>query len=115
MFNWLPIIEKLSVLAFLVCSMAAMGLALTPRAVLAPLRDMRIVLLALALNFIVAPAFAWLLTTVLPLDRGHAAGLLLLGGAAGAPFLPKLIETARGDLAQAAALVDRKSTRLNSS
>ena len=30
---------------------------------------------------------------------------MLLGGAAGAPFLPKLVETARGDLASAAALM----------
>ncbi len=98
-------IERLSVLAFLVSSMAAMGLTLTLQSILAPLRDPRLVLLALALNFVLAPAFAWLLTLVIPLDHGHAAGLLLLGGAAGAPFLPKLVETARGDLPLAAALM----------
>ena len=98
-------LQKLSVLVFLVSSMAAMGLTLTPKAIVAPLRDVRLVLLALALNFVLAPAFAWLLTAVIPLDRGHAAGLLLLGGAAGAPFLPKLVETARGDLTLAAALM----------
>lgn len=98
-------LEKLAVLAFLVCSMGAMGLTLTPQAVIAPLRNIRLVLLALALNFLFAPAFAWLLTVVIPLDRGHAIGLLLLGGAAGAPFLPKIVETARGDLALAAALM----------
>ena len=98
-------LQKLSVLVFLVSSMGATGLALTPRAITTPLRDRRFVLLALALNFVLAPAFAWLLTVVIPLDRAHAAGLLLLGGAAGAPFLPKLVETARGDLAPAAALM----------
>lgn len=98
-------LQKLSVLVFLVGSMGAMGLALTPAALAAPLRDRRLVLLALALNFLLAPALAWLLTVVLPLDRAHAAGLLLLGGAAGAPFLPRLVETARGDLASAAALM----------
>jgi predicted Na+-dependent transporter len=54
---------------------------------------------------VLAPAFAWLLTVVIPLDRGHAIGLLLLGGAAGAPFLPKVVETARGDPTLAAALM----------
>src|SRR4051794_28620007 len=98
-------LQKASVLVFLVSSMLAMGLALTPRAILTPLRNARFVGLALALNFIVAPALAWILTIVLPLERGHAAGLLLLSGAAGAPFLPKLMTTARGDLAQAAALM----------
>src|SRR6187401_3602216 len=98
-------LETVAVLVFLVSSMAAMGLTLTPRAIAAPLRDVRFVLLALALNFVLAPACAWLLTKMIHLDRGHAAGLMLLGGAAGAPFLPKLVETARGDLGSAAALM----------
>jgi BASS family bile acid:Na+ symporter len=97
--------ETVAVLVFLVSSMAAMGLTLTPRAIAAPLRDVRFVLLALALNFVLAPACASLLTIVIPLGRGHAAGLMLLGGAAGAPFLPKLVTIARGDLASAAALM----------
>jgi BASS family bile acid:Na+ symporter len=98
-------IEKLSVPVFLISSMLAMGLTLTFRAMAAPLRDLRLVLLALGLNFVVAPGYAWLITTVIPPDHQHAIGLLLLGGAAGAPFLPKVVETARGDVAQAAALM----------
>lgn len=98
-------LQKPSVLVFLVSSMLAMGLTLTLPAIIAPLRNVRLVVLALALNFVLAPAFAWLLTIVIPLDRGHAIGLLLLGGAAGAPFLPKVVESARGDLALAAALM----------
>lgn len=105
MIELLQHIQKLSVPVFLVCSMLATGLTLTVRAVLAPLRDLRLVLTALGLNFILAPAFAWLLTAVIPLERGHAIGLLLLGGAAGAPFLPKLVENARGDLTIAASLM----------
>ena len=85
--------------------MLAMGLTLTPRAITAPLRDLRLVLLALALNFVVAPAFAWAVTRVIPPDPSHAIGLLLLGGAAGAPFLPKVVSIARGDPAVSAALV----------
>jgi BASS family bile acid:Na+ symporter len=98
-------LEKFSVIVFLVASMGASGLTLTPQALLRPLRDARLVLCALFLNFVVAPAFAWALTMVIPLERGHAAGLLLLGGAAGAPFLPKVFATARCDQALAAALM----------
>src|SRR5436190_22512584 len=101
----LQLLQKLSTLAFLVGSMLATGLNLTPRDVLAPLRDLRLVLIALSLNFILAPAFAWLLTVVIPLERGYAIGLLLLGGAAGAPFLPKLVENARGDITIAVSLM----------
>jgi predicted Na+-dependent transporter len=98
-------IQSLTVVVFLVSSMAAMGLTLTLQAIVAPLRNVRFVLLALALNFVLAPGFAWVLTQLISLNGGHAAGLLLLGGAAGAPFLPKLVENARGDLASAAALM----------
>ena len=98
-------LQKVSVLAFLVGSMLGTGLNLTIQSVLAPLRDFRLVLTALGLNFVFAPVFAWLLTVVIPLESGHAIGLLLLGGAAGAPFLPKLAETAGCNLTIAASLM----------
>src|SRR5688500_8196956 len=97
--------EELSILVFLLSSMLAMGRTLTLGAITAPLRKVRLVLLALGLNFVVAPAFAWSVTRVIPPDPSHAIGLVLLGGAAGAPFLPKVIATARGDAAVGAALV----------
>lgn len=99
------ITARIALLTFLVSSMLAAGLSLRPRAILAPLRDVRLVLAAIALNFVVAPVFAVLLTLVIPLERPHAIGLLLLGGAAGAPFLPKLAESAGGDVGFAVALM----------
>jgi bile acid:Na+ symporter, BASS family len=95
----LQLVAKLSVLVFVVTSMVTMGLSLKLREILAPLRKVRLVLLALVANFLLAPLVAYLLAALIPLDRSHAIGLLLLGGAAGAPFLPKLAELARGDLA----------------
>lgn len=82
-----------------------MGLSLSLSTILASLRDIRLLLRALGLNFILAPALAWLLTVMIPLQRGYAIGLLLLGGAAGAPFLPMLVKTARGDLVLSIALM----------
>lgn len=101
----LRIILNVSLLAFFVSSMLGMGLNLSLRALLAPLRDARFVLTALTANFVIAPAFAWLITVVIPLERPHAIGLFLLGCAAGAPFLPKLAEIARGDPALSGALM----------
>ena len=98
-------IEKVSLLAFLVSSMLATGLGLKLQAILGPLRDCRRIVLVLGLNFVVAPAFAWLLTKVIPLREGHAVGLLLLAGAAGAPFLPKLVQIAHGDVGSAVAFM----------
>jgi BASS family bile acid:Na+ symporter len=82
-----------------------MGLSLSLSAILASLRDIRLLLRALGLNFILAPALAWLLTVMIPLQHGYAVGLLLLGGAAGAPYLPMLVRTARGDLVLSIALM----------
>jgi bile acid:Na+ symporter, BASS family len=96
---------RIALLVFLVSSMLAAGLSLTPRAILAPLRNVRLVLAALALNFLVSPALAVILTIVIPLERPHAIGLILLGGAAGAPFLPKLVESAHCDLGFGVALM----------
>jgi BASS family bile acid:Na+ symporter len=99
------IAARMALLTFLVSSMLAAGLRLTPSAVLAPLRNLRLVLAALALNFLAAPVFAVVLTILIPVERPYAIGLLLLGGAAGAPFIPKLAESAHGDLGFAVALM----------
>jgi bile acid:Na+ symporter, BASS family len=95
----LEVVAKLAVLVFVVACMAAAGLGLSLRDVVAPLHRARLVLLAVIANFVVAPSLAYALTEIVPLDRPYATGLLLLGGAAGAPFLPKLAELAKGDFA----------------
>ncbi|MCE9562153.1 MAG: bile acid:sodium symporter [Planctomycetes bacterium] len=91
--------SKFAVLVFVVTCMVTAGLGLSVRAIVTPLRRVRLVLLALLANFVIAPGIAYGLTELIPLDRSHAIGLLLLGGAAGAPFLPKLAEVCNGDIA----------------
>jgi bile acid:Na+ symporter, BASS family len=99
------IAARIALLTFLLSSMLAAGVSLKPRAMFKPLGDKRLVLAALALNFAAAPALAVALTLVIALERPYAIGLLLLGGAAGAPFLPKLAEGAGGNLGFAVALM----------
>lgn len=101
----LQLVARVTVPVFIVSSMAAMGLGLTVGAVAAPLRNPRRVAAALLVNFAAAPALAYGLTAALPIERPYALGLILLGCAAGAPFLPKLVGAAGGDLALAAGLV----------
>ena len=98
-------VTNLAVLAFVVTCMAAAGLGLGLRDVVAPLRRARLITAAVVANFVVAPAVAYGLTAAIPLDRPYATGLLLLGGAAGAPFLPKLAAAANGDVALSVGLV----------
>jgi BASS family bile acid:Na+ symporter len=95
----LSTIVTLSGLVFVVSSMLAMGLSLTVPAIIAPLRNVRLVVLALAVNFIAVPALAWGIQAVMDLDQDIYIGLLLMATAAGAPFLPKLAQAAKGDAA----------------
>jgi BASS family bile acid:Na+ symporter len=88
-----------AMLGFVVSSMMAMGSGLTIRQIIEPLRNARLVLLALLANFVLMPLAALALAKVLWLDNPFAVGLLVLGCAAGAPFLPKLAELAKGNLA----------------
>jgi predicted Na+-dependent transporter len=95
----LSIIMNLSTLAFVVTSMLAMGLSLTVAQILAPLRNVRLVILALVANFILVPLVAYLITFSFPFSDGLKIGLILVSTAAGAPFLPRLAQVAKGNLA----------------
>ena len=92
-------------LVFVLSSMLAMGLGLKVAQITAPLRNLRLVAMSLLANFAVMPLGAILLARVLRLDEPLGVGLLLLGVAAGAPFLPKLAQIAKGNLAFAVALM----------
>lgn len=94
-----------AVVVFVVCSMLAMGLSLTVRQIGEPLRDARLVVLALVANYVLVPLLALLLLAVIPLGEGHAIGLILLAMAAGAPFLPKLVQMAKGNIALSVGLM----------
>ena len=91
--------STVAMLSFVVLSMLAMGAGLTIPQIAEPLRNARLVGLALLANFVVMPLGALALARVLWLDEPFGIGLLLLGCAAGAPFLPKLAELAKGNLA----------------
>ena len=92
MLDYLNRLADLSVIAFVVSSMLAMGMNQRLPDVLAPLKEPGLVLLALLVNFVLSPLLTVAFTRLVPLQPAHATGLLLLGGAAGAPFLPKLAE-----------------------
>jgi BASS family bile acid:Na+ symporter len=95
----LAVIMQLSVLVFVISSMLAMGLSLTIPQIMQPLKNTRLVILALAANFVLVPILAYIILLVIPLEQGLAIGLILMATAAGAPFLPKLAEAAKGNMA----------------
>src|SRR5215208_4680511 len=94
-----------AILFFVVSSMLAVGLSLSVSQIVAPLRNWKLVALALLANFVLMPLAAMGIARLLRLDQPLGVALLLLGTAAGAPFLPKLASVARGSLAFAVGLM----------
>ncbi|HSK92084.1 MAG TPA: bile acid:sodium symporter [Euzebyales bacterium] len=95
----LQVLSKLAVLTFVLTSMIGMGLSLTVAQVAGPLRHVGLVVRSLVANFVVVPVAGFAILALLPLDDPLAIGLILLSTAAGAPFLPKLVQVAKGDVA----------------
>ena len=95
----LAVVAQVSGLLFIVTSMLAMGMSLTMPQIVGPLKNPRLVILALVANFVLVPLWAYLITVVLPLDQPLQIGLIVLATAAGAPFLPKLVQGAKGNIA----------------
>jgi BASS family bile acid:Na+ symporter len=94
-------IAQVAGLLFVVASMLAMGLALTVRTIVCSISNVRLMVLALAANFVAVPALAYAASGLLISDShpGLKTGLILIGTAAGAPFLPKLVQIAHGSIA----------------
>ncbi len=97
--SFISTIAALCGLLFVVASMLAMGLSLSMAQILQPLKNTRLVILALLGNFVLVPALAYLITRVLPLDPALQTGLIVLSTVAGAPFLVKEVQAAKGDMA----------------
>jgi BASS family bile acid:Na+ symporter len=92
-------IAALSGLSFVVASMLGMGLSLTMAQILQPLKNARLVILALLANFVLVPLLAYVITRVIPLEQSLQIGLIVLSTVAGAPFLVKEVQAAKGNLA----------------
>ncbi|HXW61815.1 MAG TPA: bile acid:sodium symporter [Candidatus Acidoferrales bacterium] len=101
----LDVSAKVAIFVFVVTSMLGVGLGLTLSQILEPFRSTRLVLSAVAANFVLVPLLAYFITRILTLDEPLAIGILLLGSGAGAPFLPKLAEFSRANTAFAVGLM----------
>ncbi|MDD1713940.1 MAG: hypothetical protein LUQ61_01605 [Methanoregulaceae archaeon] len=98
-------IGSLGVLIFIITSMLGMGFSLTIPQIMAPLKDRRLIIMSLVANFVLVPILALVIIRVIPVSEGIQIGLILVGFAAGAPFLPKLVHVAKGGMAFTAGLM----------
>ncbi len=98
-------IAGISGLLFVVTSMLAMSLSLSAQQMTQPLKNARLVVLALLANFVLVPLLAYTIIKLIPLEQSLQVGVILLGTAAGAPFIPKLVQGAKGNVAYAVGLM----------
>jgi predicted Na+-dependent transporter len=103
--DFLSAIAGISGLLFVVTSMLAMSLSLSVQQMTQPLKNVRLVILALLANFVLVPLLAYAIIKVIPLEQSLQIGVILLGTAAGAPFIPKLVQGAKGNVAYAVGLM----------
>ena len=96
---------QILVVLYTVTNMASLGLELNLRETMKSLRSARLVLLTLLWGWVVGPAFAVLITKVLPLAEPHALGLLVFSLAPVAPMVSLLARKARSDMDFTAAVV----------
>ena len=78
------------ILIYVVSAMLALGLTQTVSQILAPLRNIRITILAVVASYIILPLVAALTARAFGLDAGLRSGLVLIAMAAGAELGPLL-------------------------
>jgi BASS family bile acid:Na+ symporter len=101
----LDIALKMSLVLFMVGNLLDMGLRLKLQEAIGALRNVPFVTQCLLWGYILLPGLAYLLTVVVPLEAPYAIGLLLLGLAPCAPFLPPMVDKAHGDIGHTAAFM----------
>ena len=92
---------SIATLVFAVSSMLSVGFRYTVQQIIAPLRNVRLVIGAVVANFILVPILAYAITAIISIGEEREIGLLVVACAAGAPFLIKLAQMAGADLATA--------------
>jgi bile acid:Na+ symporter, BASS family len=103
MMDFLHELLGVTIAIFMAGSLLEMGLKLDLKQASSALGDMRFTLIALLWSFAIGPALAVLVARVMPLAEPYALGLILLGLAPCAPFVPLLSGRAGADLNYVAA------------
>ena len=100
---------NISMLVFVSGSMISLGLSLTFEQIIAPFKKISMIIRALIANFIIVPLFAYALLAglaqVFPVSDGVRTGIILLALSGGAPFIPKVVEMAKAQIADAVGLM----------
>lgn len=103
--DFLLITFNAMIFVFTVTNMFNMGIQVNIDNVITELKKKKAVALIFVWGFVLGPALAYLIAWVLHLDAPYVIGLLITSLAPVSAFLPLVVESARGDMNFAAALV----------
>lgn len=98
-------IQTITIVIFMVGNLLEVGLRLEVSEAIAALRNVRFVVTSLLWCFVIGPALAMLLTTLIPLAEPYALGLVLLGMAPCSPAIPVMMKKSGGSLAYMSAFM----------
>jgi len=101
----LELLFQIAIVIFVITTMLSMGLSLRVSDIIEPLKNIKLVTVVIFTNFLLVPLATLAIVNILPVDEGTTIALILLSLAAGAPFIPKLVEIAKGDTALATAVM----------
>jgi len=101
----LEIAFKISMIVFIVGFIIKLGLGLSVSQIIEPLKNKKMVILSVIANFIVVPLFTFALLWVFHVPEGVRIGLLLLSIGGGAPFIPIIVQVAKGKVPGAIGLM----------
>ena len=93
------------ILIFLVSTMLACGLSLSPAQIFGPLRNARLAISAALASFLLVPLIAVAVSRLIGIEEPFRYGLVLLAMAAGAEAGPKLVTFARANVGLAVGLL----------
>jgi bile acid:Na+ symporter, BASS family len=97
--------QPIVALSFLASAMFSLGLDLTLRQIVDPLRNRRLLGYSLAANVVLVPLLAIVLSRVIPMDEALAIGVVVYGLAAGTEGGPKFTQLAKGNAGFAVGLL----------
>ena len=92
-------------LAFLASAMFSVGLDLTARQIVEPLKNRRLVGAALLANVVLVPLLALAIVRLIPMDPALAIGIVVYSLAAGTEGGPKFVQLAKGNAGFAVGLL----------
>lgn len=101
----LQALMNITIIIFMVGNLLEVGLRLQVAEALGALRNARFVVLTLLWCFVLGPALAVLLASIVPFPEPYALGLVLLGMAPCSPAIPVMMRKSGGSLAYMSAFM----------